>query len=241
MKNKKLKIALLMALFSQAAYSVDVVLKHFGSTNATVSSKEPNIINVKNDTIVRITSKIGAILNDAITANGSVIFSTSETKPFSILVETEKGFNFTVNATPNKTHNAASIIIYNLDEKGKSQDADSTLLNASDNSYSGMISKVLTELINHKVPDGFVETRKRDFAVPPTLKGVLTIRNTDAWVGEDMRIVKLDITNISQSEIELNERILWNNGVMAISFDPAATSLPPNRKVFAYVVLKEVE
>ena len=53
MKNKKLKIALLMALFSQAAYSVDVVLKPFGSTNATVSSKEPNIINVKNDTIVR--------------------------------------------------------------------------------------------------------------------------------------------------------------------------------------------
>mgnify|MGYP000383579652 CR=1 FL=1 len=241
MKNKKLKIALLMALFSQAAYSVDVVLKPFGSTNATVSSKEPNIINVKNDTIVGITSKSGAILNDAITTDGSVIFSTSETKPFSILVETEKGFNFTVNATPNKKNNAASIIIYNLAEKGKSQDADSTLLNASDNSYSGMISRVLTELINHKVPDGFVETRKRDFAVPPTLKGVFTIRNTDAWVGEDMRIVKLDITNISQSEIELNERILWNNGVMAISFDPAATSLPPNRKVFAYVVLKEVE
>ena len=234
MKNKKLKIALLMALFSQAAYSVDVVLKPFGSTNATVSSKEPNIINVKNDTIVGITSKSGAILNDAITTDGSVIFSTSETKPFSILVETEKGFNFTVNATPNKKNNAASIIIYNLAEKGKSQDADSTLLNASDNSYSGMISRVLTELINHKVPDGFVETRKRDFAVPPTLKGVFTIRNTDAWVGEDM-------TNISQSEIELNERILWNNGVMAISFDPAATSLPPNRKVFAYVVLKEVE
>jgi len=96
MKNKKLKIALLMALFSQAAYSVDVVLKPFGSTNATVSSKEPNIINVKNDTIVGITSKSGAILNDAITTDGSVIFSTSETKPFSILVETEKGFNFCI-------------------------------------------------------------------------------------------------------------------------------------------------
>ena len=106
MKNKHFTFALLtVALFAQATNAMEIALKPFDSTNAIVSSKEPNIINVKNDTIAHITSKGGAILNDAITTDGSVVFSTSEIKPFSILVETEKGFNFTVKATPKKNHN----------------------------------------------------------------------------------------------------------------------------------------
>lgn len=242
MKNKHYTFALLAAaLFAQSSNAMEIALKPFDSTNAIVSSKEPNIINVKNDTIAHITSKGGAILNDAITTDGSVVFSTSEIKPFSILVETEKGFNFTVNATPKKNHNSASIVIHNLADKGKELDADSTGFSAAESTYSGLISQVLTELLNQRIPNGFVETRNRDFDVSPNLKGTLTIRNTDAWVGQDMRVVKLDITNISMNEIELNERILWNQGVMAIAFDPVATSLPPNRRVFAYVVLKEVE
>lgn len=242
MKNKYYALSLFALLCAaQSANAMDIALKPFASTNATVSSKEPNVIHVKNDTIAAVTAKNGAILNDAITTDGSVVFSTAETKTFSILVETEKGFTFTVNATPNKSHNAASIVIHNLADKGKELDADLMALGGGESSYSGLIAQVLTELINQRIPNGFVETRKRDFDVSPALKGTLVIRNTDAWVGQDMRIVKLDITNVSMSEIELNERILWNNGVMAISFDPAARTLPPNRRVFAYVVLKEVE
>ncbi|GJI56955.1 hypothetical protein HEMROJRC1_20670 [Rodentibacter sp. JRC1] len=240
MKNKYFILSLFAFSVSQSSYAIDVSLKPFEAINATVSSKEPNVINVKNDTISAISAKNGAVLKYDGTTDGSVIFSTSETKPFSILIETEKGFTFTVNATPKKS-NSAAIVIHNLAEKGNALESDSMLLNSSENTYSGLITQILTELINHREPKGFVETRNRKFDVSPTLKGILTIRNTDAWVGQDIRVVKLDITNISMNTIELNERILWNKGVMAIGFDPAATTLPPNRRVFAYVVLKEVE
>lgn len=239
MKNKYYVLPLLVALFSNSANAIDVMLKPFGSTAATVSNKEPNVINVKNDTIAAINSKNGAIINDAITTDGSVIFSTSETKPFSILVETEKGFTFTVNAAPNKNHGSASIIIHNLAEKGNLDSNE--LSNISENTYSGFISKLLTEVINERVPNGFVETRNRSFNVSPDFKGILKTQNLEAWVGQNIRIVKLAITNVSNNEIELNERILWNKNVMAISFYPSVSKLQPNYRVFAYVLLKEVE
>lgn len=239
MKNKYCLLSLLVALLSNSANAIDVMLKPFDSTTATVSSKEPNVINVKNDTIAAINSKNGAIINDAITTDGSVIFSTSETKPFSILVETEKGFTFTVNAAPNKNHGSASIIIHNLAEKGNLDSNE--LSNISENTYSGFISKLLTEVINERVPNGFVETRNRSFNVSPDFKGILKTQNLEALVGQNIRIVKLAITNVSNNEIELNERILWNKNVMAISFYPSVSKLQPNYRVFAYVLLKEVE
>ena len=239
--NKKYYALPLAILFASQVGAVDVVLKPFSSAAATVSSKEPNVINVKNDTIAAITSKNGAILNDAITTDGSVIFSTSETKPFSILIETEKGFTFTLNAAPNKNHSSASIVIHNLADKGKAVDADVMNANFSESTYSGFLSKTLTDLINQRIPNGFVESRNRNFNVSPAFNGILKVRNTEAWVGQNVRVVKLDITNVSTSEIELNERILWEQGVMAISFYPTVSKLPPNRRVFAYVLLKEVE
>lgn len=239
MKIKNYFFIFLPCIFSNLSYGIDLTTYPFGTVNATVSSKEPNIINVKNDKITHLTSKSeGGIFEDEATEDGSVIFSTKETKTFSILVQTEKGANFIVNAQPNKNVSSRSIVIHNLSDKGNSVSEEVLNNSGFDKSYSGVISYIFKELINGNIPNGFIESRKKDFPINNDLKHILKIRNTDAWVGENIRVIKLDITNISSSEIELNERYLWAKGVMAISFYPNATVLPPNTRIFAYVMVR---
>lgn len=238
---KALSLSTLALFVSQTVSAVDVTAEPFGTVNANVSSKEPNIIHVKNDRITHLTAKYGSIIEDEPTSDGSVVFSTLETKPFSILVETEKGYNFTVNALPKKDISSNSVVIHNLKDKGN--DVSQEILNGKGwyKSYSGVIAKVFTDLVNNRVPDGFVETRNKQYDVPKELNSYFKVRKTDAWVGQGMRVVKLDITNISLNPIELNERNFWTQGVMSISFYPKVYRLPPNTRAFAYVMLKEVE
>lgn len=240
MKTKFLSLSALALLVSQA-YAVDLTAQPFGTVNANVSSKEPNIVHVKNDEITHLTAKVGAILEDEATGDGSVAFSTSEKKPFSILIETKKGYNFTLNAVPKSDISASSIVIHNLKDKGNEISEEVLNGNGWYKTYSGVIAKVFTDLINGRVPDGFVDTRNRDYDVPRELDGIFKVRKTDAWVGNGMRVVKLDITNVSSQEVELNERNFWTKGVMAINFYPKVFKLPVNTRVFAYVMLKEVE
>lgn len=241
MKTKLLSLSALALLVSQAVYAVDLTAQPFGTVNANVSSKEPNIVHVKNDRITHLTAKAGAIIEDEATSDGSVAFSTLEKKPFSILIETEKGYNFTLNAVPKKEISSSSVVIHNLKDKGN--ELSQEVLNGKGwyNSYSGVIAKVFTDLINGRVPDGFVDTRNRDYDVPRELNGIFKVRKTEAWVGNGMRVVKLDITNVSMNEVELNERNFWTKGVMAMTFYPKVFKLPVNTRVFAYVMLKEVE
>lgn len=227
-------------LYANSANGIEVTANPFGSVNAVVSNTEPNVIHVKNDVITSITAKSGAVIQDQQSSDGSVMFSTLETKPFSVLIETEKGFTFTLRATPRKTENSSSIVIYNLEDKGNDTEEIQNRLSHYQ-SYSGLISKILTDLINEKIPDGFVESRKTRFKVDSSVTSVLGIRNVQTWVGQNMRVVKLDITNTSMSEVELNERYLWNKDVMAISYYPRVSVLRPNTRIFAYVVLKEVD
>ncbi|MFW9274900.1 hypothetical protein, partial [Glaesserella parasuis] len=77
--------------------------------------------------------------------------------------------------------------------------------------------------------------------VPDSLNSVLKVKAMEAWVGQNMRVVKLEVTNISNVELELNERYFWTKKVMAIQIDPNVSILRPNSRVFAYVILKEVE
>lgn len=239
---KKIVPITLLSLLSTSAYSaVETVTSSFGTINAVVSSVEPNIIHVKNDAITNITAKSGAVMQETGTDDGSVIFSTSETKPFSIVIETEKGFTFNLRATPSEKAASNPIVISNLSDKGSKPKDDEIESFAAYQNYSGLIAHIFTELINNRIPEGFVDTSRTKFEIHNSMKNTFKVKNTDAWVGRGMRVVKLDITNISPNTLELNERYFWAKNVMAITFYPQVYRFPPNTRVFAYVMLKEVE
>jgi len=239
MKNKLIfPFSFIAITLSPQVFAIDVTANPFDSVNAMISSSEPNVLHVKNDSIKSLSAKSGAIIQDELSGDGSVVFSTTEKKPFSIVIETEKGFTFTLKAQPELKASSASVVIHNLAEKGEvNEEALSGL--SRNQSYSGLITTLLTDFINNKVPDGFVEAWRTKYDAG-RLNG-LSVKNLKAWVGQNMRVVKVEITNKTFSPIELNERYLWVKNVMAISYYPKVTVLPPNTRVYAYVVLREVE
>ncbi|MGX2956908.1 TraK domain-containing protein [Ursidibacter arcticus] len=238
MKKIIFPISLMSLALHHSAYAIDVTANPFGSVNAIISSSEPNVIHVKNDSIKSLSAKAGAIIQDEASNDGSVVFSTLEKNPFSIVIETEKGFTFTLKANPKEKSESVSVVIHNLAEKGEISDEVIESLSRYQ-SYSGLITAILTDFINGKVPDGFVDSWRTKYKAG-NLDG-LKVRNIQSWVGQNMRVVKLDLTNISTDEIELNERYLWSQGVMAVAYYPKASVLRPNTRVFAYVIMKEVD
>lgn len=238
MKKMIFPLSLVALAIGHQAYALDVTSNPFGSVNAVISASEPNVIHVKNDSIKSLTAKAGALVQDELSGDGSVVFSTVEKKPFSIVIETEKGFTFTLKANPKEKTESASIVIHNLADKGEVSEEVIEGLSRYQ-SYSGLITAILTDFINGKEPDGFVESWKTKFNAGH-LDG-LKARNIKSWVGQNMRVVKLDLTNISSHEIELNERYLWSQGVMAVGYYPRVSVLLPNTRVFAYVIMKEVD
>ncbi|MFC1040035.1 type-F conjugative transfer system secretin TraK [Pasteurella multocida] len=238
MKNL-ISVLTLSTLLSYNAIALDLISKPFGTVYSTISSTEPNIVHVKNDSIVGISSKSGAIIQDSTIGDGSVMFSTKENKPFSILIETEKGYTFTLKATPKQT-SSMSIVINNFDDKGSSNESVQQILNYPQ-TYSGFISYVFTEILNKRLPNGFIESSNKSYQIDKSMQAYFKVKNTEAWVGQNVRVVKIEIKNISKTEFELNERYFWNKNVMAITFDPKTLNLYPQSTVYAYVMLREVE
>ncbi|NNH97768.1 TraK domain-containing protein [Pasteurella multocida] len=238
--KKLISVLTLSTLLSSNAIALDLVSKPFGTVYSTISSTEPNVVHVKNDAIVGISSKSGAIIQDSTIGDGSVIFSTKESKPFSILIETEKGHTFTLKATPKQT-SSTSIVINNFDDKGSSSNEAIQQALSYPQTYSGFISHVFTEILNKRLPNGFIESSNKSFQIDKSMQAYFKVKNTEAWVGQNVRVVKLEIKNISKTEFELNERYFWNKNVMAITFDPKTLNLYPQSTVYAYVMLREVE
>lgn len=238
MKRIIFPLSIIALSMSNQVNAIDITANPFGSVNAVISSSEPNVIHVKHDSIKSLTAKDGAIVQDELSNDGSVVFSTVEKKPFSIVIETEKGFTFTLKANPKEKAESASVVIHNLADKGEVSDEVIESLSRYQ-SYSGLITAILTDFINGKVPDGFVDSWSSKYKAG-NLDG-LKVSSGGAWVGQNMRVVKLDVTNISMNEIELNERYLWTEKVMAVAYYPRVSVLRPNTRVSAYVVMKEVD
>ncbi|TNH04040.1 hypothetical protein FHQ26_00605 [Testudinibacter sp. TR-2022] len=234
-------VPLVFLLISGIANSaVDVTANPFGSVNVSVSSKEPNVIHIKNDIITAATANGGALIQDNVLSDGSLIFSTNEINPFSIIIETEKGFTFTARATPKKDLSSTSLIIHNLADKGNKVEGGD-IISSGYSSYSNWITSTITNLVNGNVPDGFVDTSNRKYTVDKSLLSFFKISADKAWVNPEVRVIKLDIVNVSNKNLELNERYFWDKKVMAITFSPQLTMISPKSKMSVYIMFKEVK
>lgn len=203
-----------------------------------VSTVEPNVIAVSNDKIISVTANSGYILSNNKTADGKIIFTTTATKKFNIVIETETGLTFTVIANPSKSYDGASLTVYNKHAVGTNEAIDTLEDNTS---YTGQITHILTTIINGKRPTGFIETKSADIQLPLNITQYLKVDGVNSWNGESVKVQAFKVTNISGKDIELNERYLWNSNVIAISFYPNLTVLKSQSSVTAYVVKKGVK
>lgn len=77
-----------------------VPLANGGQANIAVSNTDPNLFTVPGDRITAINSLDGGLTNQEQTDSGGAILATVSKKPFTFIVETERGLNFSIRAVP---------------------------------------------------------------------------------------------------------------------------------------------
>lgn len=235
--KKKIRNIITLSLFflSGSVLADSISIDPMQKISTQISTEEPNVIAVYNDKIVSMTSNSGLILSSKKTADGKIIFTTKSKKPFNVVVETETGFTFTINVKPSAGYSGASLVVYNKQAKGNSE---ATAFEENSLSYSGLITKTLTQFVNGKVPGGFIETRHANIQLPAAVTQYLNVQGVNSWNSASFVVSKYRVKNVSSGTIELNERYLWTPGVIAVSFSPNLTVLNPGAGVDAYIVTK---
>ncbi|MCR1257714.1 TraK domain-containing protein, partial [Klebsiella pneumoniae] len=71
-------------------------LTNGGQANIAVSNTDPNLFTVPGDRITAINSLDGGLTNQEQTDSGGAILATVSKKPFTFIVETERGLNFSI-------------------------------------------------------------------------------------------------------------------------------------------------
>lgn len=104
--SRRALLALLMLASGQtvaapSALSATIVpLTNGGQASIAVSNTDPNLFTVAGDRVTALTSLDGELTRQEQTASGGVIVSTLNKKPFTFILETERGLNFSVQAVP---------------------------------------------------------------------------------------------------------------------------------------------
>lgn len=235
MKSKLLMFAMVLASSVVQAQEVDI--NPNARLSLAVSNTDPNYISVMDDRVIAIQATQGVLSDKRTTAGGAVLFSTVSDKPFTLFVQTESGFAFSVMASPRKQA-GLSLVVNNREVRGSEA---ARKWEGSQNTYSTLVTSLITKFINNDKPTGFVYTKNRDVPLSPSIDTYFLVRPVSAWQGDKLRIVRLDITNRSSSRIELNERYFWSKGVMGVSFWPQVDQLSLGATVSAIVLLRDGE
>lgn len=91
---------LVMASGSGTLAPVVVSLANGGQANIAVSNTDPNLFTVPGDRITAVSGLDGMLTNSEQTGTGGVVVATVSKKPFTFILETERGLNFSVRAVP---------------------------------------------------------------------------------------------------------------------------------------------
>jgi conjugal transfer pilus assembly protein TraK len=197
-----------------------------------VSNESPNAIAVPNDRIISLQNDAGSITSKENTPNGAMVFSTTVEKPITFFVETEKGFFFSVVATPVP----GSGLTYEVSNKQAKGNPEASTVEKNLN-YEEMLVDLNKQLLSDQIPSGFIATKNYDYAPAGNISSFLKLTPLQAWVGDELRVLKLTIRNTSAQTIELDGGMFWARGVRSIYVDRGVRSLGPNREATLMITL----
>lgn len=228
------KMLFLLTFTCYATFAENLTIVPNTTTRIAVSNSELNVITVTNDRIIEASATPGKLADKKATDSGALIFTTRQTSPFSLYIETEKGFGFTLNALPGKKSSGANLRIMNAEAK-----AQATQWENSSDSYSELITRTLTAVINNTIPAGFVQNGRINVNWPAATLNHFRFHQAKSFQGKQIRILTITVTNKTQQTIQLNERLFCLPQTIAIAFEPNVKSLKPQQQVMMFMLLKE--
>ncbi|MDR5611503.1 MAG: type-F conjugative transfer system secretin TraK [Arsenophonus sp.] len=232
----KTRFFLSFMLLSVSVWAENLTVTPHSVVRITVNNREPNVIAVMNDRIIEANSAAGKLADKKATDSGALIFTTEETSPFSLYIETEKGFSFTVNAIPAKKSQGINISVMNAEVKAELVAQD---WGKSSDSYSQFITRTFTVAMNDNIPTGFVKNGRVNVNWSASALANFRFRDSVSFQGKQFRLLRVNIENKTTQPIRLNERVFWVPQTMAIAFNPTVNTLRPHEQVTLFLLIKE--
>lgn len=199
---------------------VTIPLQNGSQASVALSNSEPNLFNVPGDTVLAVSGVDENLVRYEPTANGGLVLSTLNKKPFTFVIETERGMNFSIRAVPR----AGSGRTFQLVSESRGVSEPARIWEQSQ-PYESMLVDLNKSLMEGGLPAGYgqVPVTSERLAAPYGLR----VEAAQVWKGHNLKVVRFTVTNPGTSVRWVNEHDFWTAGVRAVMFDT------PTRQIIA--------
>ena len=235
-RNKRLSLPALLLFVCgqgiaapQAQDATVVPLANGGQASIALSNTDTNLFTGAGDRVTALTSLDGELTRQEQTASGGVIVSTLNKKPFTFILETERGLNFSVLAVPRAGAGRTVRLVSELSgtgEKAAGWEESSP--------YEATLVSLSQHLVGGVLPEGWYElpvTRER--ISPPA---GLQADAERVWTGNHLKVVRYRVTNRSPYARNISESDFWQNGIRAVMFAEPARALTAGGAMQVYII-----
>lgn len=140
-----------------------------GQASIAISNTSPNLFTVPGDRIIAVNSLDGALTNNEQTASGGVVVATVNKKPFTFILETERGLNLSIQAVPREGAGRTIQLVSDLRGTGEEAGAWET-----STPYESLLVTISQAVRGGKLPAGWyqVPVTKETLQAPAGLSSV---------------------------------------------------------------------
>ncbi|EBN8662988.1 type-F conjugative transfer system secretin TraK [Salmonella enterica] len=200
-----------------------------GQARIAVSNTSPNLFTVPGDRIIAVNSLDGVLTNNEQTASGGVVVATVNKKPFTFILETERGLNLSIQAVPRQGAGRTIQLVSDLRGTGEEAGAWET-----STPYESLLVTISQAIRGGKLPAGWyqVPVTKETLQAPAGLSSV-----ADAvWTGNHLKMVRFAVENKTPSDLNIRESDFWQPGTRAVMFSQPAARLLAGACMDVYVI-----
>ena len=200
-----------------------------GQASIAISNTSPNLFTVPGDRIIAVNSLDGALTNNEQTASGGVVVATVNKKPFTFILETERGLNLSIQAVPREGAGRTIQLVSDLRGTGEEAGAWET-----STPYESLLVTISQAVRGGKLPAGWyqVPVTKETLQAPAGLSSVAD----SVWTGNHLKMVRFAVENKTLSALNIRESDFWQPGTRAVMFSQPASQLLAGARMDVYVI-----
>ena len=209
-----------------------VPLANGGQANIAVSTTDTNLFTVPGDRIIAINSLDGGLTNQEQTDSGGAILATVSKKPFTFIVETEHGLNFSIRAVPRAGVGRTIQLVSELvgtPGPAKSWEESSP--------YESILVSLNRAVRQGSMPEDYqaVPVTSETLQVPAGLRATAE----KVWTGHHLKVVRYSLDNVTLSSRMVRESDFWQPGTRAVMLSSPAGQLTGGGRMQVWVTTSE--
>lgn len=158
-----------------------------------------------------------------------LLLATVNKKPFTFILETERGLNLSIQAVPREGAGRTIQLVSDLRGTGEEAGAWET-----STPYESLLVTISQAVRGGKLPAGWyqVPVTKETLQAPAGLSSV-----ADAvWTGNHLKMVRFAVENKTLSALNIRESDFWQPGTRAVMFSQPASQLLAGARMDVYVI-----